>query len=376
MLFRSKLTALAALLAFGFPPLAVTAQEAGGAPAPAVFVEMTEKTTLNRSVSYTGKLKAFARIDIISRVSGFLEVQDFQPGQAVKKNDRLYKIEQDNYEASVRQAKGALAAAVAVRQGANIDKVRTETLVQKGDAAQAILDFAVAQLGQADGDVDQLKGVLEQAEIELGYTQVSAPFDGIIGLSSVDVGAFVSPETGVLVTLTQLDPIYVEMQISSARLMEYTSGSTQIGKNTDHKIVLSLTLPDGSVYDKTGYIDYVATAVTDGTDTVTVRGVFENPEHRLFDGAFVKVSLQEIQAIQALTVPLQAIQRDMVGAYVLAVSQDGTVSRVDVKTGAQHAGRITITSGLEEGVSIITEGLNKVQIGMKVDAALKGEDET
>ncbi|WP_294227208.1 efflux RND transporter periplasmic adaptor subunit [uncultured Shimia sp.] len=340
---------------------------------PAVVVEPAATTAINRSRSFTGQMKAFGRVEIVARVSGYLEEQGFEPGDIVSKGDALYQIEDDTYLASVQQAQGALASGVAQQNLANINKIRIQKLVERGDDPQTSLDEAVAQLAQTEGNVKQLQGALGQAEIQLGYAQVQAPFDGILGLSSVDVGAFVSPQSGVLTTLTQLDPIYAEFQVSTSILAEYQKIHSQ-SDNDAALISVTIGLPDGARYDREGTIDFVDSAVSQSTDTVSVRAVFDNPDHRLRDGELVAIHLSETAAENLLTVPLQAIQRDMVGAYVLTVDADGMVARADVKVGEITGGRVEVTAGLSEGTKVITEGVNKARPGITVDAALKRDN--
>lgn len=369
--FRVTLAAAALLTA----TVSANAQDSSTKPAkplPAVVVAPAEMMPIGLSQNYTGRMRAISRVAIVARVSGYLQKQNFEAGDTITGNDPLYQIEASSYAASVKQAQGALAAAKAQQELAETEKNRTKTLVDRGDFAQAQLDTANATLGQAVGTITQLEGALDEANIQLGYTKILAPFDGTIGISNVDVGAFVSQNTGELTTLTQLDPIYVEFQVPTAKLLTFQKLAGSAG-DTGTKLDINIRQPDGTVYPTSGEWNFVDTAVSQGTDTVTVRALFKNPDYILFDGELVVVLLTETDPKKLLSVPLQSVLRDMVGPYVFTVDDAGKVSRTDVKIGIVSGSRIEIKSGLDEGASVITEGLNKVQVGITVDAAQRDD---
>jgi membrane fusion protein (multidrug efflux system) len=199
---------------------------------------------------------------------------------------------------------------------------------------------------------------------------INAPFAGIAGLSSVDVGALVGPESGALTTLTRLDPIEVVFPIATALVLTYQE---QVQRGEASRVAtVRLTLPNGTVYPLAGDIDYVSADVAQGTDTVTLRAVFQNPDGTLLDGALVGVSLEAREGTEALTVPQQAVQRDQAGAFVLVVGADSKVEMRRVQVGSSRLGRSVVQDGLAEGENVIVEGVNKVRPGIVVDAAVAG----
>ncbi|MFO1144315.1 MAG: efflux RND transporter periplasmic adaptor subunit [Amaricoccus sp.] len=360
---RGGLTALAAAM------LAVLAAPVLAQPAPpAVSVAAAEMTEVRQSAGFTGRVTAEQKVDIRARVSGFIQEIPFKEGSRVDEGALLYRIQDDEYRASVAEIEGSIQAAEAQRELAALERDRKATLVAKKAVAQNELDVATAQLAQAEGEVARLKATLERAELQLSYTTITAPFAGIAGLSSVHVGALVGPESAPLTTLTRLDPIYVTFPVATALVLDYQA--QQKAGQASKQAVVHLTLPNGQPYPLAGDIDYVSADVAQGTDTIMLRAVFDNPDGTLRDGALVKVQLEAKEADKALTVPLQAVQRDQQGAFVLVVGPDSKVEVRRVQVGATTLGRIAITDGLTEGENVIVDGINKVRPGIVVNAAV------
>ncbi len=344
--------------------------EAQQAPAPAVVVEAATVTDLRATTDFTGRLVAIQKVDIRARVTGFLESVNFTEGKPVKAGDVLYRIERGAYAAAVAETEGAIRSAEAERRLAEIERDRKVQLVAKQTVAQSELDVAEAQLGRAQGEVERLRGTLSRAELDLSYTEIRAPFDGIAGLSALDVGALVGPDSGPLTTLTRLDEVQAEFPIATSILLDHRE-RVKRGEASNEKTV-SLTLPNGSVYPLKGDINFVDASVSQGTDTVTVRAAFANPDGVLPDGALVRVAIEQNQPQMVLTVPQQAVQRDQAGAFVMVVGADSKVEMRRVEVSRNGQGKVVIASGLNEGELVITEGVGKVRPGITVDAAQAG----
>lgn len=336
------------------------------APAPAVVVAPATIMDLRESVDFTGRIVAVQKVDMRARVSGFLQKINFTEGQKVAAGTVLYEVEDGSYAAAVQQADGALAAAQAQYDLAVIERDRQKQLFQSNTTPQSKVDIAEAQLKRAAADLTSLEGAKAKADLDLSYTKITAPFDGVVGLTSVDVGALVGPDSGPLATLTKLDPIYVEFPVAIALLLEYREG-VKAGRYSGAANV-NITLPNGREYPLKGTIDFIASNVSQGTDTAIVRAKFDNPEATLLDGTLVRVNLEQADKQDVLAVPEQAIQRDQQGAFVMVVGADNKVElrRVDVSRSAR--GQAVIDKGLKEGENVITDGVGKVRPGITVDA--------
>ena len=343
-----------------------------GAPLPAVVVSKATMQTITDEVTYNGRLRADQSIQLVARVSGFLESVGFQPGDKVKQNDVLFSIEPNQYIAAVEQAQGSLLAAQATVTDAKIERDRQAELVRRQTAAQTALDTAEAALGRANGAEQQAQAALDTANLNLSYTKVVAPFDGRIGERNVDPGALVDPLAGPLATLTKLDPMHVNFSVPTARLREaqkmIASGEVDVEK------AVGLILADGDTYERPGKLDFIDSVVNQGTDSVTLRATFANPDGALLHDELVRVHLAADTSAKVLTVPLSGIQRDIIGAYVMVVNDQSVVKKQRVTIRHETGTVAVISEGLSEGDRVVTEGVNKVGDGVKVDA--KEEDTT
>lgn len=347
--------------------LGLLATQAGAQQAPAVTVAEAKTQDLRQTWGFTGRVVSLQGVDIRARVTGFLESVEFVEGQMVNEGDRLYKIEDRAYRAAVNQIDGSIASAQAELKLAQIEVDRKTVLVQREAVAQSELDIATAQHDKIVGQIEALEANRDDAALKLSYTEVTAPFTGIVGLTVPDVGALVDPAGGPLTTLTKLDPISVEFPVASSLYLAYQEEAKKAGSKD--KLNVTLTLANGDVYASAGRIDFVSSTVNRGTDTVLMRAIFDNPDSVLLDGALVDLELEGAEPDMVLGIPAQAMQRDQLGYYVMVVDKDKKVEERRIQVNRTAKGQAVIADGLEEGELVITEGVNKVRPGMTVDAA-------
>jgi membrane fusion protein (multidrug efflux system) len=344
------------------------AQEAA---APAVTVAAATMSAVEDRIILNGRLLAERRVEIRARVTGILEEVAFTAGDVVEAGQILYRIEDDVYRAAVQEAEGAVRSAQAARDLAELERDRQAELVARDASPQALLDQAQAALGRAEGELTRLEGSLARARIDLGHTEIPAPFAGRVGISSVDPGALVSPDRGGLVSLIALDPIHAEASVPTRIYRDFVE-ALAAGEATGAGAA-RLILANGREYPEPGRIEFVDSEVTAGTDSVRLRIAFPNGAGVLLNDELVRVVLESPGTAPRLTIPQNAVQRDLQGAFALVVDAAGTVTRRPIEVARIAGGTAVVASGLEEGDRVITEGVQKVRPGITVDAALAGE---
>jgi len=341
-------------------------QQAAPATTPSVTVVKVEAKDLRPTVSFSARVEALNKVDLLARIQGFLEKQNFTEGGAVKAGDLLYVIEQAPYQAKVAAAEASLAVAAAKLDRTEIELRRQTTLVNKEAAAQTKLDDASTARNEAKGEYDKLVAELEQARLQLSYTEIKAPIDGRIGKSKLSVGSFVSPQSGTLATIVQQDPIGVTFPVSQRDLLSVREKIGQDAKLSDHTVYVEIG--KGKRYPYPGKVDFLDVAVNTGTDSVNVRATFPNPQGTLVDGQLVTAVVEAQSAQPTLVVPVNAIQIDQSGPFVLVVDDAKKIEVRRVELLRQDANFVAIAKGLSAGDLVVTEGVQKVKPGQVVDA--------
>lgn len=330
------------------------------APPPAVTVVKAVRTEVTPSSSFTGRIEAVDKVDLRARVQGFIEQRLFEEGAKVKAGDLMFTMEKGQYEAQVAETKATIARAAAALTLADIEAGRQTELVKKQVKAQSTLDVALAQQAQSRADVDRQKANLQKAELDLQYTDIRAPISGNVGRAVYSVGDFVGPESGALTTIVSQDPIYVTFPVSQRELLEVRRSAETEGIDP-WAVAIRLQLADGSIYGHIGKINFADVEVSTTTDTVAIRAVLSNPDRMLRDGQLVTVFVDAAKPEQVLEIPVAALQVDQAGRFVLVVDKEKKVQVRRVTTGIVYGSNIVIIEGLEEGESVITQGVQKVR---------------
>lgn len=360
---RTVVAALALMAAAG------TAAAQGAAPPPAVSVTPAATRQVTDVANFIGRVTAVDKVDIVARVPGFIEERNFTEGQQVKKGDLLFRIEQATYKAAVNQQRANLARAQANEENARLQLERGKELVRNQNIPQSTLDQRAADAAAAQANVMQAQATLEQAEINLGYTEIRSPIDGRIGLATFTVGNLVDPSSGKLATIVSQDPTYVIFQASSRDVLDYKRRVAESADKNAH-VTIHVTLPNGNAYPLPGLSNFLDVQVDPNTDTVAVRAQLPNPDGLLIPGGVVGVTVERGGPRSALVIPQSAVQLDQAGRYVLVVDKDKKVELRRITAGVEQGRDVVVTGGLKEGELVIVEGVQKVRPGQVVAADL------
>jgi membrane fusion protein (multidrug efflux system) len=315
---------------------------------------------------YIGRVTAVDKVDIVARVPGFIEERTFTEGQLVSKGELLFRIEQATYKATIEQARATLAKAKAVEVNAKLQLERGKELLNNNNIPRATVDQRAADENAAQAGIMEAQAQLDQAEINLAYTEIRAPIDGRIGLATFTVGNLVQPSSGKLATIVSQDPIYVIFQVSQRNVLEYRRRVAEAATNTH--VTIHVKLPDGTNYPHPGLSNFLDVQVDSTTDTVAVRAQVPNPDGLLVAGGVVGVVVERGPPRSALIVPQSAVLLDQAGRYVLLVDADKKVERRRVTVGVEQGRNVVVTDGLKAGELVIVEGIQKVRPGQVVTA--------
>jgi RND family efflux transporter MFP subunit len=341
-------------------------------PPPKVVVAQPIQEPVTLFFDLTGNTQAINSVDLVARVQGYLESIDYTDGAHVNKGTRLFGIEQDTYQQQLDQANASLAANQATLEYNKAEFQRQSTLGRQDFASQATVQQWRANQDSAAAQVLSAKAQIELAKINLGYTNVLAPFDGVVSNHLVDVGALVGAGSATrLATIVQMDPMYVYFTLSEAQVLAIKENNAKAGlpfRTTDlGGIPVEIGLQGEEGYPHKGHMDYASPQVDQSTGTLTVRALFDNKDNKLLPGLFVRVRTPIGHLDKALLTRNDAIGTSQEGPYVLVVGADNVVQRKVVKTGDRQGQLRIIESGLDPGEWVVTEGVQRAFAGSKVD---------
>jgi membrane fusion protein (multidrug efflux system) len=364
---------IAGALAIG-APAATRAQPAPGAP-PAVGVVEAAKRPITETSEFLGRVEAVNRVNVVARVTAFLEKRLFSEGAEVKKGDELYRLERGPFEADLAAKNAQVAQLQAMLENARLTAERARILLSGPAGQQSTYDAALANQRSLEAQVQAAQAQVQASQINLDYTDIRSPIDGKIGRTAVTEGNVVSPGSGVLTIIVSQDPMYVVFPVSVRLGLELRDRYAPRGGLG--AVVIKLRLPDGRLYDQTGKLDFVDNTVAQSTDTFAVRGAIANSIvqdaatagsliRELTDGEFVTVLLEGVQPVEVLAIPRAAVLSDQQGDYVFVVGPDNKAEQRRIQLGQSTPTVASVISGLSPGDKVIVEGLQRVRPGQPV----------
>ena len=343
-------------------------------PPPEVTVIKPLQRKVTLYADFTGTTAATKKVDLVARVQGFVEKIGYTDGQQVKKDQTLFVIEKLPYETSLQIAEAAQAQSQAQLTTTEADFGRQTTLSKDQFAAQAKLDSSRAARDSAAAALEQAKGQVQQAKINLGYTEIKAPFDGIVSAHLADVGALVGPSGPAgptkLATILQVAPIYVTFTVNEQQVLQIRQQLRSEGRTIKDlgPIPVEIGLQTENSFPHKGTIDYLAPELDASTGTMTVRAVLDNKDVALTPGLFVKVRVPATRDLDAMLVPDSAIGTSQSGHYLLVVSGKNVVEQHTVDIGDLVDGHMRfVKSGLKPDDRVVIGGLQRAIPGTAVN---------
>ncbi|WP_159995231.1 efflux RND transporter periplasmic adaptor subunit [Roseomonas sp. 18066] len=346
------------------------AQGQAAAPPPPVTVVRLAPEAVALETLLPGRTSAYQTAEIRPQVGGVIREKLYREGETVAAGQTLFQIDPAPYRAALASAQATLARAEATLSAARVTANRYRPLVAQNAISRLDYDNAVAAQRQAEADVASGRASVETAQINLDYTRIGSPIAGRTSRSSLTVGALVTADqTGALLTVTQLDPIYVDVTQPSATLLrlrrELAAGRIRSSGEAAAAEV-HLLLEDGTAYPQAGKLQFSEATVDAETGSVTLRAEFPNPDGLLMPGMFVRQRLEEGVAPEALLVPQQAVTRNYRGeAIAMVVQGDGTVASRVLRAERAIGNKWLVSAGLQAGDRVVVEGLQRIAPGAK-----------
>ena len=364
---------IAGAMAVGIPSV-TEAQPAPSGP-PAVGIVEVIKRPITETSEFLGRIEAVNRVNVVARVTAFLEQRLFKEGTEIKTGDKLYGLERGPFEADLASKQALVAQLQATLENAKLTTDRARTLLGGPAGQQSTYDAAIANQRSFEAQVQSAQSQVQSSQINLDYTDIRSPIDGLVGRTAVTEGNVVTPGSGVLTTIVSQDPMYVTFPISVREGLALRERyATRGGFNA---VVIKVRLPDGRLYGQTGKLNFVNNTIAQSTDTFLVRGDIPNPTlhdptttggpiRELTDGEFVTVLLEGVQPVEVLAVPRSAVLSDQQGDYVFTVGADNKAEQRRIQLGQSTPTVAAVINGLSLGDKVIVEGLQRVRPGQPV----------
>ena len=372
-----RLSAAAALLLSATPAFA----QFGPPGPPAVGVVTVQKRPATETREFVGRVQATDKVDIIARVTAVITERAFTEGAEVQQGDLLYRLERAPFEADLAAKQASVAQMTAMLRNATLTTNRAQALLNTPAGQRSHYDDAIAQQASWAAQLQGAQAQVQMSQINLDYTEIRAPVAGKIGRSALANGNVVTAGSAALVSIVSQDPMNVLFPISMRAATELRNRNAAKGGFAAVKVRLRLS--DGTQYGPAGTLDYADPSVAAGTDTITLRARLPNPlragakpdqpgNRDLVDGAFVTVLVEGVEPVMALAVPRAAVLQDQQGAFVYVVDAEKKVQPRRIQLGQPQGASAIVTEGLQEGESVIAEGIQRVRPGVVVNPAPAG----
>ncbi len=364
---RSGKAAVAALAAVAVLSLAGCGQEKAAAPQATLVRSMQViKRDTPLVYDYTGFVQAQQEMELKAQVSGQITGKYFNGGDTVQAGQVLYTIDPRTYRANLLQAQANLANARAALATASVDAERYTKLYEQSAVSKQTLDNAIMARDQAQANVNAQEALVENAQIDMNETNVTAPFTGRIDTTALEVGNYVTDGQTTMATISNTDPVFVEFSIAEPEYLKLANAAVDRGEAAPLEN-LSIVLSDGSTYGLSGRIAEVNRALTNNTGTLTVKALFENPNRVLLPGMFAHVQATAGTKDNALLIPQRAVTEMMYKKFVYVIGADNKVEMREVTLGPRVGRLWMVESGLNGDENLVVEGTAKVSAGAVVN---------
>ena len=338
--------------------------------APVVCVAPVQQRDVEIFGDYVGRIRAQQFVEVRARVEGYLEQMVFEEGSYVKRNQVLFIINPDQYRAKADKVQAQLKKDGAQARKAKRDLERIRPLYEQNAASQLDLDNAVAAYETAEASVSMSQADLDQAELELGYTIVRSPISGHISERYVDLGTLVGNSgKSLLATIVKSDTVSIDFSMTALDYLKSKERNVTLGKKDSTRNwqqTVTITLPDNSIYEHKGIVDFASPQVNPKTGTFQVRAELANPEHVLLPGQFTKVKVLLDVREKATVVPTRSLIIEKGGAYVFVMRNDSTAEKRFIELGPEFGNYVVAERGIAAGENIVTEGYHKLTPGIKM----------
>lgn len=327
-----------------------------------VRVETAELRTMDHTLGAIGTVEAFNTVTVRSRVEGELQEILFEDGQKVEQGDVLFRIDPRSYQVQLDQALGQHAQNLAQLKNAELDLQRYQQLHKQSSIAKQQLDTQAALVEQHRAIAQTNQAAVDNAKLQLSFTEITAPLSGRLGLGQVDVGNLVGANaTEGMVVITQVQPISVRFSLPQADLPDVLTAL-----RSGRRLPVGVYGPDGATLLDQGELSAIDNQIDIGTGTVSIKATLPNPDENLFPNQFVNIRLN-VDSGQSLAIPVSAVQYGSIGAFVYVIDEEGAAHIKEIVPGRVDGRYMAISAGLTAGERVVTDGVDRLREGSTVE---------